>query len=152
MAKYLRAELIDVIETVDAHGQAVGIMLIGAEEWGDRAVPIIIGPAETLSIKKGLGEIDFPRPLSHDLFVEIIEALGGAIEKITIDALISSTYTATVYVKDREGKVHAFDARPSDAVALAVRTNAPIYIADTLEKYAEDIHKYVAPPSGKVID
>jgi bifunctional DNase/RNase len=152
MVKYLKAELVSLVETVDSYGQLVGIMLIGAEEWGDRAVPIIIGAAETLSIKKGLGEVDFPRPLTHDLFVDVLEALGAAVEKITIDALVSNTYTATVYVKDREGRVHTFDSRPSDAVAIAVRVNAPIYIADTLEKHAEDVGRYMAPPSGKVTE
>lgn len=152
MVKYLKAELVSLVETVDSYGQLVGIMLIGAEEWGDKAVPIIIGAAETLSIKKGLGEVEFPRPLTHDLFVDVLEALGAAVEKITIDALVSNTYTATVYVKDREGRVHTFDSRPSDAVAIAVRVNAPIYIADTLEKHAEDVGRYMAPPSGKVIE
>jgi bifunctional DNase/RNase len=152
MVKYLKAELVSLVETVDSYGQLVGIMLIGAEEWGDKAVPIIIGAAETLSIKKGLGEVDFPRPLTHDLFVDVLEALGAAVEKITIDALVSNTYTATVYVKDREGRVHTLDSRPSDAVAIAVRVNAPIYIADTLEKHAEDVGRYMAPPSGKVTE
>jgi len=152
MVKYLKAELIALIETVDSYGQLVGIMLIGAEEWGDRAVPIIIGAAETLSIKKGLGEIDFPRPLTHDLFIDVIEALGATVERVTIDALVSNTYTATIYVKDREGKIHTFDSRPSDAVAVAVRVNAPIYIADTLEKHAEDVRRYIQPPSGKVTE
>ncbi|MCC6035634.1 MAG: bifunctional nuclease family protein [Pyrobaculum sp.] len=152
MVKYLKAELVSLVETVDSYGQLVGIMLIGAEEWGDKAVPIIIGAAETLSIKKGLGEVEFPRPLTHDLFVDVLEALGAAVEKITIDALVSNTYTATVYVKDREGRMHTFDSRPSDAVAIAVRVNAPIYIADTLEKHAEDVRRYMAPPSGKVTE
>lgn len=152
MVKYLKAELVSLVETVDSYGQLVGIMLIGAEEWGDKAVPIIIGAAETLSIKKGVGEVDFPRPLTHDLFVDVLEALGAAVEKITIDALVSNTYTATVYVKDREGRMHTFDSRPSDAVAIAVRVNAPIYIADTLEKHAEDVGRYMAPPSGKVTE
>jgi bifunctional DNase/RNase len=152
MVKYLKAELVSLVETVDSYGQLVGIMLIGAEEWGDKAVPIIIGAAETLSIKKGLGEVEFPRPLTHDLFVDVLEALGAAVEKITIDALVSNTYTATVYVKDREGRMHTFDSRPSDAVAIAVRVNAPIYIADTLEKHAEDVGRYMAPPSGKVTE
>ncbi|MFZ8841745.1 MAG: bifunctional nuclease family protein [Pyrobaculum sp.] len=152
MVKYLKAELVSLVETVDSYGQLVGIMLIGAEEWGDKAVPIVIGAAETLSIKKGLGEVEFPRPLTHDLFVDVLEALGAAVEKITIDALVSNTYTATVYVKDREGRVHTFDSRPSDAVAIAVRVNAPIYIADNLEKHAEDVGRYMAPPSGKVTE
>ncbi|MGB9704311.1 MAG: bifunctional nuclease family protein, partial [Pyrobaculum sp.] len=76
----------------------------------------------------------------------------ATVEKVTIDALVSSTYTATVYIKDRDGKTLSFDARPSDAVALAVRANAPIYIADNLEKYAEDVRKYLPPPGGKVTE
>ncbi len=152
MAKYLKAELVDLIEVLDAYGQASGIMLIRAEEWGDRAVPIVIGPVETLSIKKALGEVDFPRPLSHDLFVEILEALGAVIEKVTIDALVSNTYTATIYVRDIDGKLHTFDSRPSDSIALAVRVNADIYIAESLSNYAEDINKYYKPLGGKVTD
>lgn len=62
MVRYLKAELISLIEMIDSYGQLVGVMLIGAEEWGDKAVPIIIGSAETLSIKRGLGEVDFPAP------------------------------------------------------------------------------------------
>lgn len=152
MVKYLKGELITVIEAYDRAGQQVGVMLIGAEEWGDRALPIIIGSSEMISIKKGLGEIDFPRPLSHDLFMEILESLGAAVDRITIDAMINGTYTATVYIKDSSGKIHSFDARPSDAVALAVRAGAPIYVAETLSTYAEDVSQYIRPPSGKIED
>lgn len=86
------------------------------------------------------------------MFIEVLEALGAAVEKVTIDALVSTTYTATLYIRDREGKIHSFDARPSDAVAVAVRVNAPIYISENLEKYAEDIRKYIPPPTGKVTE
>ncbi|MFN3804025.1 MAG: bifunctional nuclease family protein [Pyrobaculum sp.] len=152
MDGYLKAKLIGLIEAVDPSDQVLGIMLIGATEWVDRVVPIVIGAAETLSIKKGMGKVKFPRPLSHDLFIEVIEALGAMIEKITIDAIVDNTFTATVYVKDRDGKIHTFDSRPSDAVALAVRVNAPIYIAENLASHAEDIRKYIPPPSGKVTE
>ncbi|MFB6490119.1 MAG: bifunctional nuclease family protein [Thermoproteus sp. AZ2] len=150
MARYLKGELVNVVEAVDRSGQPIGIMLIGTDEWGDKVLPIIIGSAETLSIKKGLGEVDFPRPLPHDLFIEILETLGASIDRITIDAMINGTYTATVYVKDSSGKIHSFDARPSDAVALAVRANAPIYVSDSLAELTEDVHQYLPPPSGKV--
>ncbi|AEA12442.1 hypothetical protein TUZN_0959 [Thermoproteus uzoniensis 768-20] len=152
MVRYLKGELISVVEAYDRAGQQVGVMLIGADEWGDRALPIIIGGSEMISIKKGLGELDFPRPLSHDLFMEILETLGASVEKVTIDAMINGTYTATVYVRDSSGKVHTFDARPSDAVALAVRAGAPIYVAETLANLAEDVSNYLPPPSGKVGD
>ncbi|MBP1449422.1 MAG: bifunctional nuclease family protein [Thermoproteus sp.] len=150
MARYLKGELVSVLDAVDRAGQPIGVMLIGTDEWDDRVLPIIIGNAETLSIRKGLGEIDFPRPLSHDLFVEILEALGAAVEKITIDAMINGTYTATIYIRDASGKVHSFDSRPSDAVALAVRVNAPIYVSDSLAELTEDASNYIRPPSGKI--
>ncbi|MEL9990046.1 MAG: DUF151 domain-containing protein [Thermoproteus sp.] len=152
MARYLKGELISVIEAYDRMGQQIGVMLIGTEEWGDKALPIIIGSSEMISIKKGLGELDFPRPLSHDLFMEILESLGATIERVTIDAMINGTYTATVYVKDSSGKIHSYDARPSDAVALAVRAGAPIFVADSLYSLAEDISQYIQPPSGKIED
>lgn len=152
MVRYLKGELISVIEAYDRAGQQVGVMLIGTDEWDDKALPIIIGSSEMISIKKGMGELDFPRPLSHDLLIEILETLGAAVEKVTIDAMINGTYTATLYVKDSSGRSHAFDARPSDAVALAVRSGAPIFVAETLADLAEDISNYISPPSGKVGD
>ncbi|MEZ0248886.1 MAG: bifunctional nuclease domain-containing protein [Thermoproteus sp.] len=152
MARYLKGELISVVEAYDRMGQQIGVMLIGAEEWGDKALPIIIGSSEMISIKKGLGELDFPRPLSHDLLMDILESLGATIERVTIDAMINGTYTATVYVRDSSGKIHSYDARPSDAVALAVRAGAPIFVADSLYNLAEDVSQYIQPPSGKIED
>jgi len=127
----IKSDGVQIVETPE--GVAMLVMM------GDRALPILIGPAEAFSIARGLGEAEFPRPLTHDLFIDVLEALGATVEKVTIDALISSTYTATLYVRDRDGKIHAFDSRPSDAVAIAVRTNAPIYVAETLKKYAVSI-------------
>ena len=142
MDEYVQAELVDVIEAIERTGQIVGIMLLSVEEWGDNVLPIIIGAAETASIKKGLGQLDFPRPLTHDLFVEVLETLGAQIEKVTIDSMINNVYTATLYIKDRDGKVYTFDSRPSDAVALAVRVGAPIFVARTLQRYAEPLSKF----------
>lgn len=118
------------------------VMLLSTEEWGDYVLPIWIGMAEALSIQKAMGQIDFPRPLTHDLLVDILERLNATIEKITIDALVDHTYTATIYLKDnRTGSQHYIDARPSDAVAIALRINAPIYVARHLKRYTVSINE-----------
>lgn len=130
--KYIRAELDDLLASNED-----AIMLIGSSDWGSNVLPIWIGMMEAFSIKKALGEAQFPRPLTQDLVMEIIEALSGSVEKVTIDALLGHTYTATIYLKDRNGKIHYIDARPSDAVAIALRADAPIFVASHLYQYTK---------------
>ncbi|ABW00890.1 bifunctional nuclease family protein [Caldivirga maquilingensis] len=121
---------------------AEAVMLLSTEEWGDFVLPIWIGMAEALSIQKAMGQTDFPRPLTHDLLVDILERLNATIEKVTIDALVDHTYTATIYLKDnRTGSQHYIDARPSDAVAVALRVNAPIFVANHLKQYTVSINE-----------
>lgn len=139
---FIKAKIVSVIEATDQTGQPVGVVLIGTDEWHNRVLPIVIGGAETLSLKKGMNELDFPRPLTHDLLVDVLETLGATIDKIEIDSLVQGVFTATVYIKDSKGKVYRFDSRPSDAMALAVRVNAPIFVAKFLYDYTEDISNY----------
>lgn len=138
--KYLRAELYDVID-LSAYGEGGGILVLSVEEWGDRVLPIIIGGWETFSILKGLGQISFPRPLTHDLMVSLFDELGVVVEKATIDANINGTYVATLVLRSKDGRMLRFDSRPSDAIAIAVRVDAPIYVADVLKKYTEDLSR-----------
>lgn len=95
-----------------------------------KAMPIWIGEAEAMSIALELQGQSFPRPLSHDLMKEILEALGGTLERVVISNLKEGTFYATLYVRTPGGEVKEIDARPSDSVALALRTHSPIYIAD----------------------
>ncbi len=126
------------------------IMLIGTDEWGDYVLPIAIGIAEAFSIQKAMGQADSPRPLTHDLLVEILERLNATVEKVTIDAFVNQIYTATIYLKDnRTGKEHYIDARPSDAVAIALRVNAPIYIASHLKQYTVPISELMPRESSE---
>ena len=96
----------------------------------ERAVPVWIGHNEAQAIAYGLQAREFPRPLTHDLLKSMIVSLGGELEKIVIDSLHDSVYYATLFVRDLDDVVHEIDARPSDSVALAVRSEAPIYIAE----------------------
>lgn len=99
------------------------------EEGGDRILPIWIGPFEAESITLQLQSVDVPRPLTHDLLKSVIETLGGEVLHILISGLEKSTYFARI-VLDIDGDTVEIDSRPSDAIALAVRVNAPIYVAE----------------------
>lgn len=96
---------------------------------GTRKLPIVIGAFEASAITLPLEGHQADRPMTHDLMVTAIEALGGDITKIVIDDLWGSTYYAKVYVQ-HNGKEMSIDSRPSDAIALAVRVDAPIFVAE----------------------
>jgi bifunctional DNase/RNase len=91
-------------------------------------VPIWIGTSEAHSIKLRQERRRFPRPLTHDLLDAIMHELGGEIVKIHVDDLKGDTFVGTVFVKKGEHVQH-FDARPSDAIALAVGNSAPIFVS-----------------------
>ena len=99
------------------------------EESGVRFLPIWIGPFEADAITLQLQGIDAPRPLTHDLLKKVIETLGGEVLHILINGLEKNTYFARI-VLDVDGDTVEVDSRPSDAIALGVRVNAPIYVAD----------------------
>jgi len=102
----------------------------------EKAVPVWIGSNEAHAIASGLQDKDFPRPLTHDLMKNVIVALGGELEKIIIDSLHDSVYYATLYLRDADDIVHEIDARPSDSVAMAVRTESPIFIVEDVFEHA----------------
>jgi bifunctional DNase/RNase len=99
------------------------------EENGVRFLPIWIGPFEADAITLQLQGIDAPRPLTHDLLKKVIEMLGGEVLHILISGLEKNTYFARI-VLDVDGDTVEVDSRPSDAIALGVRVNAPIYVAE----------------------
>ena len=114
------------------------------EEGGDRILPIWIGPFEAESITLQLQGVEVPRPLTHDLLKSIIETLGGEVLHILISGLEKNTYFARI-VLDVDGDTMEIDSRPSDAIALGVRVNAPIYVADEVMEQAglrpeEEVH------------
>lgn len=107
---------------------------------GDRILPIWIGPTEALAIAIGLEHMESERPLTHDLINSVIEALSVSVTKIVINDIRNNTYYARIYLKGKNS-VAEIDARPSDSIAIAVRTSSPIYIADkVLEKGSTFTH------------
>jgi bifunctional DNase/RNase len=99
------------------------------EESGSRFLPIWIGPFEADAITLQLQGVDAPRPLTHDLLKTVIETLGGEVLHIIISGLEKNTYYARI-VLDVDGDTVEVDSRPSDAIALGVRVNAPVYVAE----------------------
>ncbi len=96
---------------------------------GDETLPIWIGKPEADSIALALGKVITPRPLTHDLIKNILEELEVKITKIVITDLIDNTYYALIYTFDGM-KEKTIDSRPSDAVAIALRVQAPIFVEE----------------------
>ena len=99
------------------------------EVEGDRSFPIVIGLFEATSIDRRVKGVESPRPLTHDLLADVIEKLGGELQDVFISELREHTYFARLRVR-RDGELTEIDSRPSDAIALAVTVNAPIYVAE----------------------
>src|SRR3954463_15556681 len=96
---------------------------------GERIFPIVIGSGEAYAIDRRLKGIPTPRPLTHDLLANVIEQLGGTIEKIEINDLENHTFYARIHIR-RDGRVHEIDSRPSDAIAIGIATSVPIFVAE----------------------
>lgn len=109
-------------------------VVILKEKDSDRYLPIWIGPAEADAIAVRLQEVSVARPLTHDLMRSIIDALGATVNFILVSDLANDTFFARIAM-DVDGKSLEIDSRPSDAIALAVRAQVPIYADESvLEK------------------
>ncbi len=100
---------------------------------GDREFPILIGIFEATSIDRRVKNIARPRPLTHDLIVEVVDSLGGELDSVVITELREATYYANLRIK-RDGEIIEIDTRPSDAIAIAVTCTPrlPIYVAESV--------------------
>jgi hypothetical protein len=105
--------------------------LILYEVEGKRKLPIIIGGFEAQAIALKLENIKPPRPFTHDLFKHIADAFSLQVNEVFIDELHNETFYAKV-ICEMGGVVHEIDARPSDAIAIAVRFNAPIFVSEEI--------------------
>lgn len=110
--------------TVDPVNNAPIVLL--RELAGDRVLPIWIGVIEASAIAFEMEQIQLSRPMTHDLLKTAVESLGAVVERVEVVALRDNTYFALV-ILNQDGKVIQIDARPSDAIALALRTKAPIH-------------------------
>ena len=113
-------------------------MILLREVEGDRNFSIMIGIFEATSIDRRVKRLPSPRPLTHDLVTNVVENLGGELRDIYISELRDHTYYAKLRIR-QNGELIEVDSRPSDAIALAVTANVPIYVAeDVLDEVCGD--------------
>jgi bifunctional DNase/RNase len=117
-------------------------VIVLKEKDGERQIPIVIGFMEASSIKIKISGVDVPRPMTHDLLANVMQALGGSLARVLIDKLVNNTFHAKLEIKASDGQLKTIDARPSDSIALAVRFKAPIFVAD------EVLQKSSTPPQS----
>lgn len=98
---------------------------------GERKLPIMIGPIEAVAIQSVLERHRPDRPGTHDLVKSMLDRLESGIERVVIDDMWSTTYYAKIYIKKADQEIE-IDSRPSDGIALALRYEAPIFVADSI--------------------
>lgn len=125
----VEAEIWTIAQTEQGH------VILVRPKRSEVAVPIFVGTLEAQSILIGLGRVDMPRPLTHDLTLAIMGGLGAELQRIEIYDLRDGTYYARLICAGPSGEL-SFDARPSDAMALAVRCGAAVYIAESVVEEA----------------
>lgn len=121
----VQVELKRIIITETSEQQVIYLKEVG----GERTFPIVIGSTEALAIDRRLKGMQSPRPQTHDLLSEVIEKLSGKLERILITDIHEHTFFAKLVIR-QSGKSIEIDSRPSDAIALGVSNNVPIFVAD----------------------
>ncbi len=125
----LEVHVMGVYERIE-HGQPRALLVQLRDNYG-RVVPIVIGPFEAHAIVSAINDDAPPRPMTHDLIRNILTRLGVSIDRVLIDDLWQGTFYAKLYLLHGDEEIE-IDARPSDAIALAVRFRAPIYMAESV--------------------
>jgi len=107
-------------------------ILLLKEVNGSDTLPIWIGKPEADSIALALGKIVTPRPLTHDLIKNVITGVKMKVTKVVITEIVDNTYYAGIYIDKGDGLEIPIDSRPSDAIAVAIRINAPIFVDESV--------------------
>lgn len=117
-----------------------------------RYLPIFIGPCEAEAIAMKLQNVAMERPMTHDLLKSVIATLGGEVQHIVVSDLRNDTFFAQIVI-EQNGQTHAIDARPSDAIALSVRLDVPVFVDESVMDRAavtpdEDVSESALPPAA----
>ena len=132
---------IEGVRVAETPSGLAAVVTLGVEN-DDEVLPIFIGVEEATSIARGLDAQDIGRPMTHDLLLDVMEELGGRVEQVVVSGLDDGTYVADLHVDTPRGDA-VVDARPSDSLALASRTNADIEITPSVfEAGSEPVEEY----------
>ncbi len=123
----------------DADPDEVEGLLASDEALLGRSFPIVIGLPEAQAIERRLSGVEVKRPQTHDLLARIIDELGGELVSVTVTDLAEGTFFATLDVRNHLSEMLHIDSRPSDAIALGIASNVPVYVEEhVLEAALED--------------
>ena len=124
-----RVRLIEmVVESVRVHMLSSQHVVILKESERDRYLPIWIGSSEANAIAMRLQGLSAERPLTHDLFVNVLREMGASLSRVVVTHVTDGTFHARLYLETAGGDENEVDSRTSDAIAVAVRTGSPIYV------------------------
>jgi len=115
------------IKKISYHPPSKGYAVLLQEIGGNKQLPIVVGSTEAQSIALAMEGIDMPRPMTHDLIKDIIDSFDAKISKVVINNLSRGTFFAQIFIKKINNSEIKIDSRPSDAIALAIKTYAPIF-------------------------
>ena len=118
------------VKRISYYPPSKGYAVLLQEKDSDRSLPIIVGSSEAQAIALYLEGVDMPRPMTHDLLINVLENLEGEINRVTIAKISKGTFFAEIEVSNPQIGEMIIDARPSDAIAIALRTLSPIYVSD----------------------
>ncbi len=143
MKKEKKSEKNDIELKIYSIATSISESIIFLDEAdGSRIFPIWIGPIEAQAIAIRLSGFPSPRPMTHDLIYSILDNLGYKIKKVKLTDILENTYYAMLYITDSKGNfVRKIDARPSDAIAMAVRYGCPIYISGEIMHKIQALNK-----------
>ena len=118
-------------------------IIVLKEKNSDKLLPIVIGINEASAIKMKLSNIEPPRPLTHDLVKSIMDSLDAKLESVVIDKIEDNTFFAKLSIKDSSGQIKIIDSRPSDSIALALRSDAKIFVEEDVLKNSQVNNKNI---------
>jgi bifunctional DNase/RNase len=118
------------------NAQLIELREVDAIGTEPRSFPIVIGISEAIAIDRRLSGVEIGRPMTHDLLADTIEQLGATLDSIAITEIVDGTFYASLNLTDHTGQQIEIDARPSDAIALGITGDVPIYVDETVIEHA----------------
>ena len=120
------------VKRISYYPPSKGYAVLLQEKDGDRSLPIIVGSLEAQAIALYLESVKMPRPMTHDLLINVLEMLESEVNRINIARMNNGTFFAEIEVSNSQVGEIVIDSRPSDAIAVALRTSSPIYVSDEI--------------------
>ena len=137
------------VKRISYYPPSKGYAVLLQEKDSNRSLPIIVGSNEAQAIALYLEGVDMPRPMTHDLLINVLDSLESDIRQVTIARMKNGTFFAEIEVSNSQVGDIIIDSRPSDAIAIALRTMTPIYVSDEVMERA-GIDNYTT--GGEVVE